>query len=311
MAPPAVEGADADADADEVEADVDDQGSEEEAASSPSFADILGPDCVIQRMDKDRKVQGTAKPDEMQHELMTRASTQKRIGACAEHVKNMSREEKLSWALELKDRANVFYTSCNFEEAAKLYNDCLVAMDFGDSEAEKREVQRKLQLPVCTNLAACMIEMGLYVRCIEMCDIALSIEPDSSKAVYRRGLAHYRLGDHESARPDLEKALRLIDAQASEMPEAGGEDDARSRDDLRRRVLAYLVHIRSFSQKERTACRRVFERVADEPLYADRANPSEEAPQIDDSDEAIDAALQRIRRNDWRCCPCRRREKDD
>ncbi|OLP95951.1 hypothetical protein AK812_SmicGene21891 [Symbiodinium microadriaticum] len=132
---------------------------------SRSFADILGPNCVIKRVDKDQKVIGHAEPDEMQQELVARAATQKRLGACAEHVHHLPRKEKLQWALDLKDKANECYVQSRFEEAARLYNDCLVALDFDGKEDETAEVVAKLQLPVCTNLAACLIEMGKYEEC--------------------------------------------------------------------------------------------------------------------------------------------------
>lgn len=263
-----------------------------------SFAELLGPDCVIKRVDKDRNVISSANPDEMQKELMTRASAQKRLGACADHVQNMNRQEKLDWALEMKDQANALYTSSKFDDAAKLYNDCLVALDLEGSEEEKAEVATRLQLPVCTNLAACMIEMGRYGRCIEICNLALSVDSQCPKALYRRGLAHYRLGDHSSARPDFEAALRAVRSQR----DAGksGEDDQRVSNDLERRLLVYLGHVHRFHAAEKSACQKMFA----QPLYADRPDPSDSGPNvndIDDSDEAIDEALARIR-GDWRCC---------
>lgn len=296
------------------EEDDDEQGPHEDV----NFAELLGPECVIKRVDKDQKVIGHAKPEDMQRELMTRASAQKRIGACAEHVKDMSRREKLEWALELKDRANEFYSVSKFEEAAKLYNDCLVAIDLEGCEEDVQEVKRKLQLPVCTNLAACMIEMGQYLPCVEVCDIALSVEPTSCKALYRRGLARYRLGDHCTARPDFEAALEAVRAQRAEATASSGDAaqadaEEKSLADLERRVVIYLSHIRRFSAQERTACKRMFEATAGEGggegLYADRpgarAEVPEEAGPIDDSDEAIEAALRRAR-GSWSCCPCRR-----
>jgi len=273
---------------------------EEEDGNEPSrsFAELLGPDCIIKRVDKNKNVVSGAKPEEMQHELMTRAAAQKRIGACADHVKNMSRVEKLRWALDLKDRANEFYTASNFEEASKLYNDCLVALDLEGTKEEKAEVATKLQLPVCTNLAACMIEMGRYSRCIEICEIALSVDPHCAKALYRRGLARYRLGDHATAGPDFEAALRSLRTQREEGCE---EVEARGLDDLRRRVTVYLSHIRQFSAQEKARCQRMFHK----PLYNDRprvANTDSDQWEVDDSDEAIDAALARRR---GQCCPCR------
>jgi len=85
---------------------------------------------VIKRVDKDKNVLSTAQPEDMQEEMMTKAAAQKRLGACADHVQNMNRQEKLAWALDLKDRANELYFANSFEEASKLYNDCLVALDF-------------------------------------------------------------------------------------------------------------------------------------------------------------------------------------
>lgn len=287
-------------------------GEDDDGHPQQSFRDLLGPNCVIKRVDKDRNVISEAQPEEMQHEMMTKAAAQKRLGACAEYVKEMGRAEKMAWALETKDRGNELYSASRFDEASKLYNDCLVALDFNGTEEERMEVVDKLQLPVCTNLAACMIEMGQYARCIDICNIALSADAKNSKAAYRRGLANYRLGNHGVARPDFESALRWLEDRSEEkarqrppvLDGAGKKED----DDLRRRVIIYLNNIRQFGQKERESCQRMFQ--AESPgLYADRPEPTTAEAAFDDSDAALDAALQRIRDN-RACCPCRRRAKE-
>eukprot|EP00929_Paragymnodinium_shiwhaense_P120625 TRINITY_DN92613_c0_g1_i1.p1 TRINITY_DN92613_c0_g1~~TRINITY_DN92613_c0_g1_i1.p1 ORF type:complete len:333 (+),score=96.93 TRINITY_DN92613_c0_g1_i1:251-1249(+) len=289
---------------------------EEEGDDRPHvpFRDLLGPNCVIKRVDKDRKVLGHANPDDMEHEMMTKAAAQKRLGACAEHVKELSRPEKLSWALEMKDQANELFYKNLFEEASKLYNDCLVALDLDGTEEERQEVQEKLQLPICTNLAACMIEMGHYYRCIEICNIALSVDDSHPKALYRRGLSYYRQGNHALARPDFEAALQEVDGRAltKAMAESVGqsiEDEKKSLADLRRRIIVYLTHIRRFSVQEKQACKKMFQKdAAATELYAEKvdAKPEEEECFIDDSDEAIDAELARVK-GDWSMCCCRRR----
>jgi len=285
---------------------------EGEAEAATNFADLLGPDCVIRRVDKDRNVIGGAKPQEMQQELMTRASAQKRIGACADYVAGMNRADKMRWALDLKEKANEFYMASNFEEAAKLYNDCLVALDFEGSPEENAEVAAKLQLPVCTNLAACMIEMGSYMRVVEICGLALSVDSGCPKALYRRGLAKYRMGDHAQALPDLEAALSQIhERRGTEMPASDDKEAAAIRkilDDLERRVRVYLTRIRQFNAQERARCHRMFEKST---LYEDRpgAGFATNTFQVDDSDEAIDAALAR-RRPSCCCCSRRRNEKE-
>jgi len=284
-----------------------------ELEAETNFADLLGPDCVIRRVDKDRNVIGGAKPQEMQQELMTRASAQKRIGACAEHVAGMNRTDKMQWALDLKEKANEFYMARNFEEAAKLYNDCLVALDFEGSPEENATIAAKLQLPVCTNLAACMIEIGSYMRVVEICDLALSVDSGCPKALYRRGLARYRMGDHAQAFPDLEAALSQIhERRGVKMLASDDKEAAATRailDDLERRVHVYLTRIRQFGAQERARCQRMFDKST---LYADRPDAGSASPeslQVDDSDEAIDAALAR-RRTSCCCCSRRRSEKE-
>jgi len=283
---------------------------DQDGGGMPNFSELLGPDCVIKRVDKDKKVIGGANAADMQHELMTRASAQKRLGACAEHVKDMSWQRKLGWALDLKDRANEFYTASSFEEAARLYNDCLVALDLEGTEEQVEEVKTKLQLPVCTNLGACMLEMGQNARCVEICDIAISVDPGCPKALYRRGLAQYRLGNHVAARPDFEAALTFI--QAGRKDSGKHTQERKDLDNLEKRVLVYLHHIRSFSQQERSSCKRMFEEQKEKSLYEDRpgAKAAQDDEPIDDSDEALDAAIARVK-GGWCCSPCRRgaREK--
>lgn len=311
-------GDDAGAEIERYKGEANDEDEEDEAEGPPQpavdFRDLLGPDCVIRRVDKDKKFIENAQPEEMQKELMSRAGTQKRLGACAEHVKNMDRDEKLRWAIGLKDEANKFYSNQNFEEAARLYTDCLVALDLEGDDTSKREVQEKLQLPVCTNLAACTIEMGKYERCIEICDIALDVDPNCPKALYRRGLAHYRLGDHMTARPDFEAALREAKLKREQM-EYG--EEPRALDDVIRRVTVYLLNIRSYSQAEKDRCKKMWDKDVDH--YSDRQGAKTEAESraheearnfsVDDSDEAIEEALA-LARGDWStCCFCCRRRR--
>eukprot|EP00933_Yihiella_yeosuensis_P029476 TRINITY_DN23121_c0_g1_i1.p1 TRINITY_DN23121_c0_g1~~TRINITY_DN23121_c0_g1_i1.p1 ORF type:complete len:377 (+),score=103.59 TRINITY_DN23121_c0_g1_i1:56-1132(+) len=307
-----------------------DDGEDDDCLADPSkFAEILGNECIIKRIDKDQKVSGTAKPEDMQRELMSRASIQKRMGACAEHVKGMTQKEKLEWALQLKATGNEFYNNNKFEEAAKLYNDCLVALDFEGSPEENLEVQQKLQLPVCTNLAACLIEMGSYQRCAELCDMALAADPKAAKALYRKGLALYRLGNHKEARPNFEKALIAItehledlknnssasSSSSTQEPQsqettAEEKDPAASLRDLERRVQLYLNHIQRSRIQEKERARKVFASSSKSNLYDDRpgAKPEEEEPEeqeIDDSEEAIEARLQELK-GGWCCCSRRR-----
>lgn len=282
-----------------------------------NWADMLGSNCTIQRVDKDKKVLGTAKPEEMQREVETRAAAQQRLGAVSDLMKDMCRQDKLLWGLQMKEKANALYAANKVVEASKLYNDCLCALDFEGSDADREEVQNKLQLPVCTNLAACMLESGQYGRCIELCNISLGVDPQCAKALYRRGLAYYRQSNFSAARPDLEAALASIKEQRDvEVSDPTCTDSVKALNDLERRATLYLVHIRRFAQQERDSCKRMFSRDCQkqEELYADRPDarpdePEEEA--IDDSDEALDLLLKRSRPKPWWSFCCRRQKMKD
>jgi len=281
----------------------DDEFADETVDESVSFAEILGPHCSIQRVDKNRKVLGRSKPEDMQREVMGRAMTQRRLGAVANHVQGMSRDQKLAFALSLKEQGNELYAERQFEEAARVYNDSLCALDLDGSAEEKAEAASKLQLPVCTNLAACTIEMACYTRTVEVCNMALGVDPTCIKALYRRGLALYRLGDHATARPDFEAAWRLLNEARD--PDWSLEE-TKAMDDLRRRVSVYLGQIRKFAQEEKRWCQQVVR----SDIYQDRPKvQASEAPKppIDDSDEAIEAALRRARGGAL-CTWCSRRQ---
>merc|ERR1719199_2150501 len=158
--------------------------------------------------------------------------------------------------------------------------------------------------------------MGQYQRCIEICDIAIGVDPRCAKALYRRGLAHYRLGDHMTARPDFEAALHEA-KHAREKMEYG--EEPRALDDLIRRVTVYLMHIRSYSQKERERCQKMWHKDgAKTDIYADRQGAKTEEERraleeannfsVDDSDEAIEEMLSKAR-GDWNCFRCCRRRR--
>lgn len=279
------------------EDNADDEDIEEDVDTSqpmPSFAELLG-NCDIKRVDKDRNVIGNARPEDFEREV----HTHKRIGTVAEMVKDMSRTEKMTWALDLKDRANEQYRSRNFKEAAKFYADALVAMDFGTTEEERRETQQQLQLPVCTNLAACFLEQGEYGRCIDICDRALEVDPDSVKSLYRRGVARFRRVEPDEAWVDFTKAKKLLDVQ--EKPD----------EDLRRRIGVYMSQIQAIRRRQKEIHGRMFK--AEAGIDDNKADVKEgeevEEPEVDDTDEAIDRALQSsVAQLSWGpCCCCRRR----
>ena len=101
---------------------------------------------------------------------------------------------------------------------------------------------------------------------------------------------------------DFSKAWRLLEKQET-------SDD----DDVRRRITVYMNQIRDIRRKQKEIHGNMFK--ADEGIYNNKADVKEgeevEEPEVDDTDEAIERALQSTRESlRWSrgCCACRRRE---
>lgn len=65
-------------------------------------------------------------------------------------------------------------------------------------------------MPVYLNLAACYLHESMLVpeKVVENADLALAIDKDNTKALYRGGKAHLLMGDMEKARDKLRKAAQ-------------------------------------------------------------------------------------------------------
>ncbi|KAL3915212.1 MAG: hypothetical protein SGPRY_007326, partial [Prymnesium sp.] len=58
------------------------------------------------------------------------------------------------------------------------------------------------------NTAGAAIKTRDYTLCIESCNKVLELVPGDTKSLYRRALAHWRLGEVEKASDDLEAILK-------------------------------------------------------------------------------------------------------
>eukprot|EP00913_Durusdinium_trenchii_P006727 g6323.t1 len=102
------------------------------------------------------------------------------------------------------------------------------------------------------------------------------------EALYRRGLARYRMGDYRAARPDLDAALQAI-TEWQEGEDEKPQDEVVAMKDVERRVRHYLVDLRRFHEK----CQKIFNRKDQKPLYDDRPDVKEEQPKAASFREAL------------------------
>lgn len=79
-----------------------------------------------------------------------------------------------------------------------------------DVAAELQIDVQGLKLKCLLNLAACQLHNCSYDYVVENCSLALEIDPNNVKALYRRGSALVHLQEYERAKCDLEQA-KLLD----------------------------------------------------------------------------------------------------
>lgn len=148
-------------------------------------------------------------------------------------------DEKIKIGESIKEEGNKLYGAGSwsdavdkYEEAATLVyycysndpgwrknnrgidDDVLVLVDDQGSTEEEAKQQKKLRLSCCLNLAACKQKLEKYEEAIKACDVALELDPNSVKALYRRAEARVRPSsstayDHDCAIKDLAKANML------------------------------------------------------------------------------------------------------
>jgi len=98
----------------------------------------------------------------------------------------------------------------NFQGASLMYRkstDCLSATE--PSTPKQIEEVNSLAVPCFLNYAACALKLKEYSECVSACTKALKSEANNAKALFRRSVALYHLGDFEAALADCINASEL------------------------------------------------------------------------------------------------------
>ncbi|KAG7395631.1 hypothetical protein PHYBOEH_003388 [Phytophthora boehmeriae] len=125
-----------------------------------------------------------------------------------------------------RQRGSAEFKANNIEKAIEWYQRALFHVDFDEGTwhfeftDKNRADVNVVRLPVYLNLAACYLVQGdpkdgsdkneeLLSKVVENAELALKIEPENSKALYRGGRALLLSGDLDGAREKLTKAAKL------------------------------------------------------------------------------------------------------
>ena len=108
-------------------------------------------------------------------------------------------------AEELRQRGNQLYQDAEYAAAAKSYTDAARAFK-GQDCAQGQAGGRELCL---LNRAACYLKLGHSLAAVADCNAVLLAQPESVKALFRRGQAFANVGNLARAKTDLTAAAKL------------------------------------------------------------------------------------------------------
>merc|ERR1712070_614346 len=118
--------------------------------------------------------------------------------------------ERMKMVMKNKDEGTELFKGGNWEPAAIRYTKALNHAELiKDPSDEEREALRKVKLSLYLNLAMAFSKMKKWPKAIDNCRYALEIDPENSKALFRRATAYYEDKDYDKAMVDLDKAITI------------------------------------------------------------------------------------------------------
>ena len=140
----------------------------------------------------------------------------------------VARRRAAEWALpQLLDlmtgrrkAGNAQFAQGGYGRAVRIYSAALGSVGEEDEaglpdDAPALAELRAEQLACHLNIAACLLKLGEHSRAVQACEVALAIDPDNAKGLYRRGCARSALAEYAAAERDLQRAAALGGGRAA------------------------------------------------------------------------------------------------
>lgn len=141
---------------------------------------------------------------------MTQADHEMRMGQLARYLSVLTPEEKLEWALQRKTEGNELFAAGDAAAAVLRYLDATVGLDFGSTPEQSAAAKSLIQVPVLTNLAACYVSLRQWDKVVRLCNEAIDVDAECSKAHLRKARALIELERPREARNVLARAEQLL-----------------------------------------------------------------------------------------------------
>lgn len=133
--------------------------------------------------------------------------------------------EDLELAKICKQEGNALYNEGQLKPAIRKYHQCLLHLracqarydvpqmgpdDVGLEKELQGEVDKVLA-QCCNNLAACLLKRPQcdYNRVVNLCNKVLILQHNNVKAMFRKAVAHYRMGNYRIAQTFLNDAVKM------------------------------------------------------------------------------------------------------
>ncbi|KAK2584640.1 hypothetical protein KPH14_006988 [Odynerus spinipes] len=112
---------------------------------------------------------------------------------------------------KIKDSGNSYFSKKNYVDAGRKYKKALRYYEWmtklKDVPDTLDDSMMDLKMTTLLNLAAVQLKKKDYRSTIKLCNEVLEIDGANSKALFRRGQAHFGLNDYDSSMTDLKQAL--------------------------------------------------------------------------------------------------------
>ena len=127
-----------------------------------------------------------------------------------QRIYDLTPTENLACCALYKRQGNLYYREGQFSRAVDRYARALTYYEycFPKTDAGTAALER-VRLTCLLNTAACDLKMARWSEAVSHATQALTIDPESVKALFRRAVAERHLGDFEAAAEDLAAAIAL------------------------------------------------------------------------------------------------------
>jgi Activator of Hsp90 ATPase, N-terminal/Tetratricopeptide repeat len=208
-----------------------------------------------------------------------------------------SASDALAKAVQCKEEGNAKFQAGQFDVAARSYRQGCAHLKKHidsnntpppDSEIRDEPDHLQQQIDACyvalqTNLSTTLFKQGKYRPSERVATKLLTRHPSHVKALYRRALAHRKLGNWDGARADLKAALQAEPANAA----------------CKKELASLKKETDEAKDRQRAALAKAFSNKSSSLLYDDKETALQKKQQKEKEDKIKEQELYKKRKQEW------------